>query len=55
MQLKENYEEFGYCGIAQAGPGIAGTRKQEGKSTSRLTMLHSNGYAKVSSARLTQI
>ena len=35
-------------------PGIAGTRKQEGKSTLRPTMLHPNGYVKVSSARLAQ-
>ena len=35
--------------------GIAGTRKQERKEASRLTMLHSNGFVKVSSATLTQI
>ena len=56
MQLKDRYEEKGYCGVAQAaGPGIAGTRKQEGKKTSGLTMLHFHGYVKVSSAKLTQI
>ena len=31
MQLKEGNEKKGYCGVAQAGPGIAGTRKQDGK------------------------
>ena len=32
MQLKDRImEEKGYCGVAQEGPGIAGTRKQEGE------------------------
>ena len=51
MQLKQGYEKEGYCGVARTGPGVAGTRKQERKKTSRLTMVHSNGYyVKVSSA-----
>ena len=52
---REIHEKLVYCGVAQAGPGTTGARKQEGKKASALTMFELNGYVEVSSAILAQI
>jgi hypothetical protein len=41
--------------IQSKATGTTGARKREGKNASRLTMLHLNGYVKVSCATLAQI
>ena len=55
IHLKEFCKEYGYCGVAQAGPGTTDTRKQEEKKASGLSMFHLNGYVKASSATLAKI
>ena len=57
MELKKGNEKKGYCGIAQAEPGITNIKKENGKKkkTSGLTILYVNGYIKVFSATLTYL
>ena len=51
----EIHEKKGCCGVAQAGPGTTGVRKQEEKKASGLIVFQLNSYVKVSSATLVQI
>ena len=52
MQPKEIYEQSGYFGVPEAGPGTTGPIKQKAKKASGLAMFHSNVYANASSALL---